>query len=86
MANQIKEAKVLSIKTLHERGWSQRRIARELGVNRETVARYQGRFKTFPIEEDQHLLAVVRYVERKASIFNGATSLINDLIIPGLRP
>ena len=25
---------------------------------------YQGRFKTFPIEEDQHLLAVLRYVER----------------------
>ena len=27
---------------------------------------YQGRFKTFPIEEDQHLLAVLRYVERNA--------------------
>jgi hypothetical protein len=25
---------------------------------------YQGRFKTFPIEEDQHLLTVLRYVER----------------------
>ena len=25
---------------------------------------YQGRFKTFPIEEDEHLLAVLRYVER----------------------
>jgi len=25
---------------------------------------YQGRFKTFPIEEDDHLLAVLRYVER----------------------
>jgi len=40
MANQLREAKVLSIKTLHEQGWSQRRIARELGINRETVARY----------------------------------------------
>ncbi len=27
---------------------------------------YQGRFRTFPIEEDQHLLAVLRYVERNA--------------------
>ena len=27
---------------------------------------YQGRFKTFPIEEDGHLLAVLRYVERNA--------------------
>ena len=25
---------------------------------------YQGRFKAFPIEEDEHLLAVLRYVER----------------------
>ena len=40
MANQLKMAKVQSIQTLHARGWSQRRIARELGVHRETVARY----------------------------------------------
>ena len=26
----------------------------------------QGRFKTFPIDEDDHLLAVIRYVERNA--------------------
>jgi transposase len=40
MANQLKVANVLSIRTLHDQGWSQRRIARELGVNRETVARH----------------------------------------------
>ena len=33
-------AKVLSIKALHAQGWSQRQIARELGINRETVARH----------------------------------------------
>lgn len=27
---------------------------------------YQGRFKSFPIERDEHLLAVCRYVERNA--------------------
>jgi len=27
---------------------------------------YQGRFKTFPIQEDEHLLMVLRYVERNA--------------------
>ena len=53
MANQLREAKVLSIKTLHEQGWSQRRIARELGINRESVARYLKRpgvagFKSAP--------------------------------------
>jgi len=31
MANELKVAKVLSIKALHAQGWSQRRIARELG-------------------------------------------------------
>src|SRR5262245_45402269 len=30
-----------SILTLTEGGWSQRRIARELGINRETVAKYR---------------------------------------------
>ena len=40
MANRLKMAKVCSIQVLHARGWSQRRIARELGIHRETVARY----------------------------------------------
>jgi len=38
MANQLKMAVVNAILTLQKRGWSQRRIARELGINRETVA------------------------------------------------
>lgn len=40
MANQLKMAQVQSILELHRQGWSQRRIARELQVNRETVSRY----------------------------------------------
>ena len=40
MANQLRMARVQSIITLHEHGWSHRRIARELGVHRETVGRY----------------------------------------------
>ena len=39
MANQIKMATSASIVELYERGWSKRRIARELGLDRETVAR-----------------------------------------------
>ena len=42
MANRIKMAKINAIKTLHEQGWSQRRIAEQLGIHRETVARYVG--------------------------------------------
>lgn len=40
MANRLKMAIVQAIIGLLERGWSQRRIARELGIHRETVARY----------------------------------------------
>lgn len=40
MANQLKMAMVSAILTLQRRGWSGRRIARELGIDRETVARY----------------------------------------------
>jgi transposase len=40
MANRLKMAKIQAIIGLLEQGWSYRRIARELGVDRETVARY----------------------------------------------
>ena len=40
MANQLKMAVVQAILTLARLGWSQRRIAGELGIDRETVARY----------------------------------------------
>ena len=39
MANRLKMAKVSGILLLRERGWSFRRIARELGVHRDTVSR-----------------------------------------------
>lgn len=40
MANYLKVSMQETIKVLHEKGWSKRRIARELGVNRRTVTRY----------------------------------------------
>lgn len=40
MANQKCVAVINSILTLYGRGWPQRRIARELGINRETVSRH----------------------------------------------
>lgn len=42
MANRLKMAKIQAILELHQRGWSQRRIAHELGIDRETVSRYVG--------------------------------------------
>jgi len=40
VANQLKMAVVNAISTLKERGWSHRRIARELAIDRETVKRH----------------------------------------------
>ena len=40
MANKLRMVKVQAITGLLERGWSYRRISRELGVHRQTVARY----------------------------------------------
>ena len=40
MANHVKVAMVNAIKTLKKLGWPKRRIARELGIDRETVTRY----------------------------------------------
>jgi hypothetical protein len=40
MANYLKMTKVSAILTLREHGWSQRRIARELGIHPDTVGRY----------------------------------------------
>jgi len=40
MANQLKVAVVDAIIGLLDHGWSYRRIARELGVHRDTVSRY----------------------------------------------
>jgi len=40
MANRLKMADISKIRTLHGVGWSNRRIAHELGIHRDTVARY----------------------------------------------
>ncbi|MEI8373786.1 MAG: IS21 family transposase [Planctomycetota bacterium] len=40
MANQLTMADIQAILTLHKRGWRNRRIARELNIDRETVAKY----------------------------------------------
>ena len=40
MSNLLKVAMIDLVLSLHRQGWSQRRIASELGINRETVARY----------------------------------------------
>jgi transposase len=46
VANQLKMDEIQQIQALRQLGWSQRRIAEALGVNRETVARYLARGDT----------------------------------------
>ena len=43
MANQLRVAVVHAIEVLWDRGWSQRRVAGALGIDRGTVARLCGR-------------------------------------------
>ena len=47
MPNQLKMSKIQSILALRQQGWSFTRIARELGIHRQTVAELRSRaFKT----------------------------------------
>ena len=43
MGNYLTMADIQKIKALHELGWGYRRIQRETGVHRDTVARYDPR-------------------------------------------
>jgi len=43
MANRLSMADINAIRSLLERGWSHRKISRELGIHRETVGRYARR-------------------------------------------
>ena len=49
MANRLKMDKVQAILALHARGWPQRKIARELGIHRTTVAAHLPKPTKVPI-------------------------------------
>jgi predicted transcriptional regulator len=57
MTNVLKVSLQTTIYSLADRGWSQRRIASELGINRETVGRYlrlaKPAISTTGVEEDE---------------------------------
>ena len=46
MSNVLKMSHQEAVRSLHEKGWSDRRIARELGINRRTVSRYGSKCTT----------------------------------------
>ena len=55
MANRLRMAKAHSTQTLRAPGWSQRRIARKLCVDRETAARHTPRHKGKVEPDVEHL-------------------------------
>jgi len=59
-ADNVLSALMRRVGTTHVRRWHKHRQTAGSGPV------YQGRFKSFPIERDDHLLSVCRYVERNA--------------------
>jgi transposase len=81
MANRLKMAIVHSIHLLHSLHWSQRRIARELGIDRETVRKYlaSGSCGAKPA------ISPAGSEESKPATFSGAPGAEGELSI-GSRP
>ncbi|MFU8832735.1 MAG: IS21 family transposase [Wenzhouxiangella sp.] len=91
MANQLKMAVVHAILTLARLGWSQRRIAQELGIDRETVARYvhsgpgDSKPATNPIPGSEAVPEAILGPEPASNAFPGsaAAGLAAENPIPG---
>src|SRR5208283_5265696 len=87
MSNQLTMADIQAVKALLEQGWSQRRIARELGINRETVARYTRRWRESTAKPANLRLGSEASVEAKpAHLDPGSTPLVEaqDPLLGGL--
>ena len=74
MVNRLKVAKVLSIQELFKRGFSERRIARELGVSRGAVARHLAELKSNEAKAPIGREVVADSNEAKAPIGTGTAS------------
>jgi DNA replication protein DnaC len=55
MSNVLKVSHQEATRSLYKKGWSQRRIARELGINRRTVRRY--------VEEESKCTSISKYLK-----------------------
>ena len=70
MSNVLKVSLQTTIYSLADRGWSQRRIASELGINRETVGRYlrlaKPAISTTGVEEGEALKPAIPITGKQA--------------------
>lgn len=79
--NQLKMDIQQTISTLSRGGWSQRRIARELGIDRETVARYR-RLAREVAEPKPAISPAGSEVHERWRLLRGLGSLVNDALMP----
>jgi transposase len=87
MSNLLKVAMTEIILSLHRKGWSQRRIARELGINRETVARYLAQVRAAPKPANAPSgSAGLDTASKPANAPSGSTSLESEPIPPSPGP
>lgn len=89
MSNVLKVSHQETIRSLHEKGWSDRRIARELGINRRTVNRYWAKCTITPpgsADEEESKCTIVptgKSMGRKSQC-DPFTQAINETVEAGL--
>jgi len=89
MSNYLKMAKINSIQTLAERGWSRRRIARELDIDRGTVGNH---LKNIPREDSNPAISTAGENPKPAistagrrSLCGPFSSLVEEKVDAGLE-
>lgn len=76
MANQLKMAFIDTLLRLHAQGWSQRRIARELGIDRSAVARHLRRAEAATESpDDSNLIQTIPAESKPASAPTGSVEI-----------
>jgi transposase len=86
MSNLLKVAMIDLVLSLHRQGLSQRRIARELGVNRETVARYLSRAKAESKPANAPSGSIAAQAESKPANAPSGSVAPDTAIDPGVPP
>src|SRR5262249_23600251 len=89
MPNQLKLAMLQGLLALHQQGWSQRRIARQLGVNRETVGRYLAQWRAAAAKPAiPHTGSDIEIVAKPAIVHTGSPEQLTaesaELLLVGL--
>ena len=76
MANQLKMAFIDTLLHLHAQGWSRRRIARELGIDRSAVARHlRAAAAAAPSRADGDAVQIVSAESKPARAPTGSAAL-----------